>query len=450
MNRIMIAGTSSGCGKTIVSTALLRAWQRRGIPLCAFKCGPDYIDPMFHQAAMGLPSYNLDLYFLSESQVRSLMAYQLHDKRTGVIEGVMGFYDGISGITDKASSAHLARATDTPVILVVRPKGQSLSLAAMLQGFRQFTSNTISGVIVNGISPNMASFYQDIIARAGLRSYGFLPSIPDAQIPDRHLGLMTACEIADLQARLDKLADAAEQGLDLDGLLALAKTAPNLTDSMFPFTPVTTDQPLRIAVARDAAFCFYYQDNFDVLTQMGAEIVWFSPLEDQQLPSDIDGLYLGGGYPELYAEQLSHNTTIRTQIANLISDGLPTIAECGGFLYLGQSLTTEKGTFSMTSTLPCSSSISNRLQPFGYAEMTAQNDGLLAERGQKLRVHEFHYAISDHNGTGFLIEKPNGRQWLGAFHTSTLYAGYPHLYFRSCPNSIQRFLKTCVERRKSL
>lgn len=444
--RLLIGGTGSGCGKTTVSSAILRALQRRGVSLCAFKCGPDYIDPMFHRAALGLPSYNLDLFFLSEQQIRALTASHLNHQTVGIMEGVMGFYDGVSGTTEQASAAHLARVTQAPAVLTVRPKGQSLSLAAMVQGFMQFAPNTIQGVILNDVSKGMYPFYRNILEQSGIRVYGFLPPVPQSEIPDRHLGLVTANEIDDLHTKLDRLADAAEECLDLDGLLALSRTAPAITETQPTVSPIS-DRPIRIAVAQDRAFCFYYQDNLDVLTALGAEIIPFSPLTDAELPDHIDGLYIGGGYPELYAAQLSENQTLRAELKNRIANGLPTIAECGGFMYLGTEITTQAGTFPMVGALPGRAELTSRLQNFGYATLTAKNNNLLCDAGQSIPAHEFHYSKSEFSGTDFFAQKPNGKHWDCGFASKTLYAGYPHLYFRSIPTSIRRFLETCIEMR---
>lgn len=444
--RLLIGGTGSGCGKTTVSSAILRALQRRGVSLCAFKCGPDYIDPMFHRAALGLPSYNLDLFFLSESQIRALTAQHLQDQTVGIMEGVMGFYDGVSGTTDQASAAHLARATQTPAILTVRPKGQSLSLAAMVQGFLQFAPNTIQGVILNDVSKGMYPFYRSILERAGVKVYGFLPPVPESEIPDRHLGLVTAAEIGDIQIKLDRLADAAEECLDLDGLLELAHTAPPLTDQFSPITPIA-QTPIRIGVAQDRAFCFYYQDNLDMLTALGAELVPFSPLEDTSLPEAIDGLYIGGGYPELYAPRLAANRQLRAELKEKIGQGLPTIAECGGFMYLGEEICCETGVFPMVGALPGRAELTARLQNFGYTALTAKKDCLLCKQGQVLPAHEFHYSKSEFSGCDFTAKKPNGKQWDCVFASHTLYAGYPHLYFRAIPASIRQFLEICIEMR---
>lgn len=440
-SRLLLAGTGSGCGKTTVTTALLRALQHRGVPLAAFKCGPDYIDPMFHTEALGVPSRNLDLFFVDETEVRGQLARHVPANGVGIIEGVMGFYDGVSGNTDTASAAHLARATDTPAVLIVRPRGQSLSLAAEIRGFRDFAPNTLAGVILNGVSAGMYPFYRAIAEKAGLPVFGFLPPVPEAEIPDRHLGLVTAAEIGDLQMRLDRLADAAEQGLDLDGLLSLARTAPPLVDETAPIMPVV-DKPVRIAVAQDKAFCFYYADNFDVLRALGAELVPFSPLSDETLPDGVDGLYLGGGYPELHAAQLSANRTMRGSIRDAVLGGLPTIAECGGFLYLHRTLDGAE----MANVIDADATLTKKLQPFGYVTLTARRDNLLCCAGGQIRAHEFHYAVSSNAGTDFNAVKPNGRAWACVHADETLYAGFPHQYFRANPAFAAHFVRRCAQK----
>ena len=439
--RLLLAGTGSGCGKTTVTTALLRALQRRGVPLAAFKCGPDYIDPMFHTEALGVPSRNLDLFFVDENEVRGQLARHIPANGVGIIEGVMGFYDGVSGNTDTASAAHLARATNTPAVLIVLPRGQSLSLAAEICGFRDFAPNTLAGVILNGVSAVMYSFYRAIAEQAGLRVYGFLPPVPQAEIPDRHLGLVTAAEIGDLSDKLDRLADAAEQGLDLDGLLALARTAPPLADQSAPLIPAV-DKPVRIAVAQDKAFCFYYADNFDILRAFGAELVPFSPLADEKLPEGIDGLYLGGGYPELHAAQLAENHTMRARIRAAVLGGLPTIAECGGFLYLHRTLDDA----AMAGVLDADAHLTKKLQPFGYVTLTARRDNLLCRAGERIRAHAFQFAVASGAGGDFDGEKPNGRAWACVHATETLYAGFPHLYFRANSAFAEHFVRRCAQK----
>lgn len=436
----MIAGTGSGCGKTTVTLAVLRAMQRRNIPLAAFKCGPDYIDPMFHKAVLGIPSRNLDLFFISEREVRGQIVRSIPQNGIGVIEGVMGFYDGVSGTTDTASAAHLARETGTPAILVVRPKGQSLSLAAMLSGFRNFAENTLCGVILNGISDIMYSFYRDIVQKSGLKVLGYLPSVPEAEIPDRHLGLVTADELKDLNYRLDLLADAAENKIDIEQILKISRTASQLSDDSEKISSVTK-KPVRIAVARDKAFCFYYEDNFEVLRNLGAELVEFSPISDSCIPENTDGLYLGGGYPELHITELSNNVKMRNLIKNAIEKGLPTIAECGGFLYLHEHLEGAE----MVGVVRGNAVLTKKLQPFGYVTLTAQDDNMLSACGGQIRAHEFHYAKSENKGHDFVAEKPNGRKWPCVHTTKSLYAGFPHLFLRANIDFPEKFVRACME-----
>lgn len=442
--RLLIAGTNSGCGKTTIVNAILRAIQKKNIPLCGFKCGPDYIDPMFHKAALGIPSYNLDLFFLNEKQCSNLLAKHIPENGIGIIEGVMGFYDGVSGTTDTASSAHLARVTQTPAVLVVRPKGQSLSMGAMLYGFKNFAPNTLKGVIFNGISSGMYKLYKDIAEKAGLKSYGYLPEIKNTEIPSRHLGLITADEMHNLQENLDILANNALKTIDIEELIKLSKTATALVKTNESY--ITKNHSLKIAVAKDNAFCFYYQDNLDLLKQYGSEIVEFSPLNDEYLPPNISGLYLGGGYPELYAKELSQNKTMLLSIKAAVENKLPTIAECGGFMYLQSSLTTLDGiTYPMSNVLKTTSKMTNKLQNFGYITITAQKECLIAKKGESINAHEFHYSYCENSGNDFYAVKPNGKSWVCIHCTDTMYAGYPHLYFRANKNIVLRFINACAE-----
>ncbi len=441
--RILIGGTGSGCGKTTAASAILRAWQREGVSLAAFKCGPDYIDPMFHKEVLEVPSRNLDLFFSDGRTVRATLAKNIPEEGIGVIEGAMGFYDGVSGTTDEASSAHLARVLEAPAVLVMRPKGQSLSLAAELEGFKNFMPNTISGVILNGVTKGMYRFYRKIVERTGLSVYGYMPSVPECEIPCRHLGLVTAGEIKGLRKKLDLLADAAEECLDLEGLRRLAETAPGISDGLLPLSRVCGER-VRVAVAMDEAFCFYYEDNLDVLGELGAELVRFSILSGGRLPDDVSGLYIGGGYPELYGERLAGNVSMRDSVREAVRGGMPTIAECGGFQYLHKSL----DGYPMAGAFPFEARMTDKLQRFGYVTLTAERDNLLCGKGGSIRAHEFHYGLSDDMGDAFEERKPNGRTWLGVHATETLYAGYPHLYFRNNPEFAESFVRKCLKYRE--
>ena len=281
--RLLLAAPASGSGKTTLTCALLRVLERRGLSPCAFKCGPDYIDPMFHRSVLGLPSRNLDLFFSTPDEVRRNLARGARGRGAAVIEGVMGYYDGVGG-GERASSWHLAQVTQTPTILVAEPKGSALTLAAVLQGLARFREPShVRGVLLNGTTPAMAArLSRDIQRETGLPVLGCLPRMPECAIPSRHLGLYTPGEIVDLGARVDKLADALEQYADVNGLLAIARSAPDLE---IPDEPEETAAPAgTLAVAWDEAFCFYYQENLKLLERCGLKLVKFSPLTDQKLP----------------------------------------------------------------------------------------------------------------------------------------------------------------------
>ena len=436
--RLLIAGTGSGCGKTTVTCAILQALKNRGHDLASFKCGPDYIDPMFHEEIIGTPSANIDLFFLQEAQVRE--RFLAHAAELNVIEGVMGCYDGLAMGTDEASSAHVARALDAPMVLVINASGMALSAAAAVKGFLSLRPNSIRGVILNRASAgSYPALKAAIEAECGVRVYGHLPSTPDCALESRHLGLVTAREVANLREKLQILAARAEESIELDALIELMRAAPPLEAEDVRIEPVGS---VRIAVAQDAAFCFYYRDNLEILEALGAELVPFSPLSDEALP-DCDGLYIGGGYPELYAGVLCRNRRMLESIAAAVKDGLPTIAECGGFMLLCQRL----GDHEMAGVIPTACQNMGKLSRFGYATLTAESDNLLLRAGEEVRAHEFHYWDAGDPGSALSARKPNGRSWRCVHANDTLYAGYPHLYFYSNPDVPRRFIEKSLERR---
>lgn len=435
--RVLIAGTGSGCGKTSVTCAILQALKNRGCDLASFKCGPDYIDPMFHTEVIGTPCANIDMFFLDEARARE--RFLAHAADLNVIEGVMGCYDGLSMNSAEASSAHVAGTLDAPVVLVVNARGMALSAAAVVKGFLALRPNAICGVILNQISAGTYPALKAAIeAECGVRVYGYLPTCADCALESRHLGLVTAREVANLREKLQILAARAEESIDLDGLIGLMRAQRPMDAEASRIDPVGS---ARIAVARDAAFCFYYRDNLELLRALGAEIVQFSPLADSSLP-DCDGLYIGGGYPELHAEALSRNRGMLESIAGAVGGGLPTIAECGGFMLLSQSI----GEHAMAGALPPVCRNTGRLSRFGYATLTAETDGLLLRAGEEIRAHEFHYWDADDPGSALTARKPSGRSWRCAYVSDTLYAGYPHLYFYSNPNAARRFVEKCIEK----
>ena len=436
--QFVIAAPHSGSGKTTVTCALLAALKKQGMDPCAFKSGPDYIDPMFHRSVLGVESHNLDLYLSAKNTVRELYAHYAAGHGAVVCEGAMGFYDG-QGLTTRASAWELADALDLPVLLVVQPKGASVTLAAEIQGLVHFKPEShIAGILLNDCSEKLFRMLKPLLeTETGLPVLGHLPRLPEASIESRHLGLKTAGEIAGLQQKIALLADA----LVLDWVQFQA-----LTDRSAPLAQPAARAPARtrIAVAQDEAFCFAYAETLEALTAAGAELVPFSPLHDAALPPELGGLYLPGGYPELYAGPLSGNRSMRASVQQAVEHGLPTVAECGGFLYLGQTLEDADGTvWPMAGVLPGSGFPVGRLVRFGYAELTARADSLLFRAGESFPAHEFHHWDSTANGTALTAAKANGRSWACGFANEHLYAGFPHLYWAGTPLP-RRFVEAAV------
>lgn len=356
----------------------------------------------------------------------------------------MGYYDGVGG-GERASSWHLAQVTQTPTILVAEPKGSALTLAAVLQGLARFREPShVRGVLLNGTTPAMAArLSRDIQRETGLPVLGCLPRMPECAIPSRHLGLYTPGEIVDLGARVDKLADALEQYADVDGLLAIARSAPYLEVPEEPEETVASAGVL--AVAWDEAFCFYYQENLELLERSGLKIVKFSPLTDQKLPDGTCGLYLGGGYPELYAKQFSENVSMRAALREAAAADLPILAECGGFLYLQKNLEDPEGiAWPMAGVLEGSGFQTGRLQRFGYVTLSSKENSAYLRTGETLAAHEFHRWDCTQNGESCLAQKPeNEKSWNCMLYKGNLLAGFPHLYLPSCPQVARRFADAC-------
>ena len=354
----------------------------------------------------------------------------------------MGYYDGLGGVSAAASAWHTADVLDLPVLLVVRPKGASLTLAAQLQGLKAFrTPHHIAGVLLNDCTEMLYKLLAPMLEReTGLPVVGFLPPMPDAAIESRHLGLKTAGEIADLQQKIQILTAAAQKNIDWLRLLTLFDRPAPMAPAVQAAAPT-----VRIAVAQDEAFCFTYAETLESLQAAGAELCYFSPLRDAALPQHIGGLYLPGGYPELYAAQLAANTAMRCAINTAVQRGLPTVAECGGFLYLGQTLEDDAGTaHPMAGVLPGQGFRVGRLVRFGYAALTPQADSMLFRAGEPVPVHEFHHWDSTCNGTAFAAQKANGRHWDCGFANGHLYAGFPHLYWAGTPLP-QRFVTAAAQ-----
>lgn len=446
MPRLMIGGTQSGCGKTTVTAAILSALTARKMKLAPYKCGPDYIDPMFHRRITGTPSINLDSVFLEPEQLRQIFAWHMQEKDMALVEGVMGYYDG-QGSGDKGSSYHVASITKTPVVLVVRPEGTALSAAAMIQGFKNFREDSIiQGVILNGVREGMYAFYRELIeGETGLKVYGFLPKDSKVSLESRHLGLVTVAEQKQLSEKLAILGELAETYIDLDGLIELAETAEPiiLHDTFSTISPVGH---VRLAVAVDEAFCFYYEDNLELLRQLGAELISFSPMKDVHLPENIQGIYFGGGYPELYAKNLSENEMMKEEIRKAAKRNIPIIGECGGYMYLSESIEDGDGKiWSMVGIVPGKCRMTKTLGPFGYVTGTCRKDSLIGREGETFLAHEFHYSLMEGGTADFSLSKSNGRSWSGGTASKYLYAAYPHLYFYANPEIAENFVRAMEE-----
>ena len=450
--RLLVAAPNSGSGKTTVVCALLQAFKKRGLSLTAFKSGPDYIDPMFHRRVLDTPSYNLDLFLFGRGEKGASAARKLlirHGKQSDLVllEGAMGYYDGV-GTGHEASAYDVAAATDTPVILVVDGRGAGLSLGSVLKGMADFYEDSrVAGFIVNRVKPMVyAHFKKAWETASGLRALGVFPDMPDCAFTSRHLGLVTAGEIRNLEAIMERLAEAAEQHIDLDGLLALARSASPLMERRTSegLKEGETAKPVTLAVARDEAFCFYYEDSFDVLRRCGAELIFFSPLHDEVLPP-CDGLYLGGGYPELYAKELEANETMRHTVAQALKGGLPCFAECGGFMYLHQRFRGDDGTqYAWVGAVPGETFMTTSLGHFGYVTLKAERDNLLCDAGDTITAHEFHYSHSTSEGDAFTAYKAgSSRSWSGGVASETLAASYLHLHFLGNPAWARRFVSSC-------
>ena len=437
--RLVIAGTHSGCGKTTVSIGLMAAFAR-DLSVQPFKVGPDYIDPMYHQFVTGKRSRNLDGWMLSPETIRHLFARNSSDAELAIVEGVMGLYDGVGINKDVASTSQIAKTIKAPVILVIDGGGMSTSAAAMARGYQGFDPGLqLEGVIFNRVS-GMGHYNllkEALESHTGLKAYGYLPKDLGLKLPSRHLGLIPSGEIEGLRARIDRLVAHLRDTVDLDGLQQLAARASKpLEVDPLPVWAIPVGRKVRIGVAYDDAFNFYYWDNLDLLEGLGAELVMFSPLVDQELPPALDGLYLGGGFPEVFAAELAENGGMLASIREALEGGLPYIAECGGLMYLVDEIEDLEGRpHPMVGWIPGQVKMTKRLQRFGYADLELQAGCVLGEPGARIRVHEFHRSEAKVQGLpqAFRLSKRRPgqevREWGCSFIKGNGVAGYPHFHF---------------------
>ncbi len=447
MKGLIIAGTQSGCGKTTVTIGLMKLLRSKGLQVAPFKTGPDYIDPMFHEFVTETPSYNLDSFMLGENMVRHLFAKHSQSADISVVEGVMGLFDGI-GPESKSSTAELSNILHLPVVLVLNCSAIYQSVAAIVAGFKAYMPGlNIAGVILNRLSgKEHYNFLKDIIEqKTGVACLGYLPSNKAFSLESRHLGLMQAEEVGDLKERIDLLNNTMAETIDVQKLLDIAEMQPcsSQPEIVDPEIALPYKQDLRglhLGVAYDKAFRFYYRDNLELLKECGATLHYFSPLNDTQLPSEVQALYLGGGYPEVFASQLSANRSILEEIKARANEGMPVFAECGGLMYLTSAIVSDDNEYAMTGIFNCKVRMTQRLHRFGYAEIEFQK--------ANTRCHEFHHSHivapeeTPNYQLQYKLQKPEkNKEWECGLMRKNVVGGYAHIHFYSNPQFFRQIVK---------
>ena len=448
MKRIMIAAVSSGSGKTLVTTGLLRALKMRGLEPASFKCGPDYIDPMFHKKVLGIESRNLDTFFSSPDEIRELVASC--GRKIAVIEGVMGIYDGISPEDLKGSCYEIAGITKTPVILIVNAAGSGRTMISVTKGIlSDDTDRLIKGIILNRMS---SSYYEKIrqylaselnTIRDDVTVLGNIPDNSDVRITSRYLGLTMPQEISGVTSKIDAAAKLITENTDIDGILRIASGAGSIglpkKKKCSPSGKVICDK-VRMAVATDEAFCFYYAENLKVLNDLGVELVPFSPIHDDKIPDGVSGILLGGGYPELHLKELSQNTSMLRSVKDAIGSDIPSVAECGGFMYLHDMIKDREGyEYKTVGVIDGVCSYTGHLVDFGYVEVASDDSGLGL---CGMRGHEFHYYDSTRNGSDLTLFKPSSkRSYRSVYASCNRLWGFAHFYYPSDIGAIEKIVQ---------
>lgn len=459
--RLMIAGTSSGAGKTTITVGLMSALYQRGLVVQGFKTGPDFIDPSYHTAVTGRPSRNLDGYMCTREVVQEIFWRGIRDADIAIIEGVMGMYDGLDPLSNAGSTAEMSKWIDAPVLLCVDVSSMARSAAAIVLGYQKLDEGVqIAGVIANraGSERHFQLVKSGIEQMCQVPVLGYLPHVPALQMPERHLGLIPAIERGELQPLFEHLAQQLEATVDLGALLRIAKQAPEIHPpilEIFSYGQGGKRAGLQvvIAVAKDAAFNFYYPENLELLESYGATLVYFSPLAGELIPQEACGLYLGGGFPEEFAVTLSQQREVLQDFRQrIVEQGLPTFAECGGYMFLCRTLTTKDGqTYPMAGVLPAEVTMQAKLAALGYREVVAEQDTVLLAKGESARGHEFHYSTLKFDETSAIgLEKCHaytttafGRIVQEGYTKGPLLAGYTHLHFASNPKVAKRFVEHC-------
>ncbi len=454
VNRLLIAGMTSGSGKTTLTCAFLRCLQKRGYDLKSYKCGPDYIDPMFHKKAFGIESRNLDVFFMGEDMVKKNVAKA--GNGYAVIEGAMGIYDGNDPSSSAGSCYEIAEITSTPVILVVNAGKVGRTVISMIKGvIADDERRLIKGIILNNISEK---FYEMLFpeleealseSRSDIKLLGFFPKTKGIDFESRHLGLKLPGESDDTGDKIEAASKVFEENIDISEMLSIMENAQILECAAGVKTELLhKGEGLTLAVALDDAFCFYYRDNIEMFEERGVKIKYFSPLNDSEIPKGADGILLGGGYPELYLEKLSANKSMLASIRSFVSEKKPSLAECGGFMYLGKSIEDDNGNvFEMAGVYDGECRFTGRLVRFGYMHITdADVDDLFYGSVNGLKGHEFHYYDSSMNGESCTAKKPfRDTQWKCIVNHNNGIWGFPHFYYGSNPGFVDAFIERMKE-----
>ncbi len=446
--RLVIAGTGSGVGKTTLTIGIMAALQKKGYRVQGFKCGPDYIDPSYHTAVTGRPSRNLDSWMLSHEVVKEIFKRGSDGADIAIIEGVMGFLDGKDPKTNAGSTAEISMITKSPVILVVNCASMARSAAAIVKGFQCLAEGAnIVGVIANqvGSEGHYKLVKTAIEQECNIPVIGYLARETGIEMPERHLGLIPSIERGELDDFFDDLGDLVLETIDMDQLVKLAKVEPIESNASNLFDRKNEKQ-VKIAVAKDEAFNFYYPENLEILEAYGAEIVYFSPLHGEALPEDADGLYIGGGFPEEFVEELASMNHVNESIRFAINNGLPTFAECGGFMFLSESIETTDGrVYPMVGIIPGKVTMQTKLAALGYREITGIKGNFLLPEGEKAKGHEFHYSVfTSEKEIPYAYEtKGMGGIKKEGYMNENVIAGYTHFHFASSPDMVQNWINKC-------
>lgn len=451
--RIVISGTHSGAGKTTLTTGVLRALYNRGLKVQPFKSGPDYIDPAFHSFVTQRTSRNLDVWMLGEEMTRELFVKNASNADISVIEGVMGLYDGLGTEKDMGSTAHLSKVLGAPVILVVDGSGMSSSAAAIVTGYVKYDEDVnVAGVILNNMhGEKHYELLKEAIERdTGVPCVGYLNKNSSISLKSRHLGLVPSVEVDELGEKLDEVGRMVSETVELDRIIEIAKSAQNINEKVSRFDPVV-NRPVRIALAKDNAFNFYYQDSLDLVSEMGAQLVEFSPMKDEKLPENIGGIILGGGFPEVFGKEIENNISMRKAIKSAIEDGMPVYAECGGLMYLCKNIRDlEDNSFEMCGIFPFESKMTKRLQRFGYVEVQARANTPISDEPERFKAHEFHRSVVEHGDEGdfaYNVQKARPGQthinWACGHIYKNCLGAYAHVHFCTNVNLAKNFVVKC-------